>query len=98
MAEGGVVEDDPGFFGDAWCVVADLCSEVFEEGLGVVGVVGAGCAVEAEVAQRLPASGFGGERGAFGWVGGYAGDFEVAQEAIDRGCEPAGVAGFEDGL
>jgi len=98
VAEGGVVEDDPGFFGDAGGVCFELRGEVFEEGLGVVGVVGAGCAVEAEVAQRLPTSGFGRERGAFGWVGGYAGDFEVAEEAVDGGREPGGVAGFEDGL
>ncbi len=95
VAEGGVVEDDPGWWGG---FVLEGGGEVGEELLGVLGVVGAGGAVEAEVVEALPASGFGGECGAFGWVGGYAGNFEVAEQAVDGGREPACVAGFEDGV
>jgi len=95
VAQSGVVEDDPGWWGG---FVFEVGGEVDEELLGVLGVVGAGGAVEPEVVEALPAAGFGGECGAFGWVGGYAGDFEVAEQAVDGGSEPACVAGFEDGV
>jgi len=74
VAEGSVVEDDPGFgFG-----VGQFPAEGFEEGCGVWGVVGARGTVETVVVEAWVASGFGGEGRAFGWVGGDAGDFEAA--------------------
>ena len=48
--------------------------------------------------EALPAAGFGGERGAFGWIGGYTGDFKVTEQTVDGGREPACVAGFKDGV
>jgi len=46
--------------------------------------------------ERCVAAGGCGARGAFGRVGCDAGDFEVAEEAVDGGGEPGGVAGLQD--
>jgi hypothetical protein len=94
VAGGGVVEDDVGF---GVGMGAEVCGEVGEEGVGVGGIVGAGRAVEAVVAEFVRARGMGGEGRAFGRVGGCAGDVEVAEQAVGLGREPGGVAGFEDG-
>ena len=91
MAEGGIVEDDPGVG------VVERGGKVGQEGRGIVGVVGAGGAVEAVVAKIRRAAGGRGEGRGFGWVGGDAGDGEVAEEAIGGGSEPGGVARFEGG-
>ena len=47
--------------------------------------------------EVVRAAGSGGAGAALGWVGGYAGDGEAAQEAVGGGSEPGGVARLECG-